>query len=120
MPNPYAYAIPPGKTMNITISPKYLNPGPEVLSLLAKRSAAAMRQYAEDHPGVEVCGDDESLRIITKGWVMDSPSTKNNPNLWIRPTGGNGDCWVRYNPETGMMEGQDYDTGLWVDVEFDA
>ena len=107
--------------MNITISPKYLKPGADVLGLLAKCSAEEMTKYAEDHPGVvEVCGEGESLRIITKSWVMDAPSANCSPKLWIRPTGGNGDCWLQYDPETELMVGQDYDTGLWADVEFDA
>ena len=98
-----------------------MKPSPEVLSLLSHCSAAAMRQYAEDHPGVvEACGEGESLRLIAKAWVMDAPSAEYSPILWIRPTGGNGDYWLRYNPETGLMDAQDYDTGLWVDVEFDA
>jgi hypothetical protein len=101
--------------------PKYLNPGPKVLALLAECSAAAMRQYADIDPAVKVCGDDESLRIIAKGWVMDSPRTVSNPpTLWIRPTGGVGDCWLQYDPDTELMVSQDYDTGLWVDVEFDG
>lgn len=102
-----------------TISSKYLSPGSEVLSLLAGCSPVSMRKYASSHSGVEVCGDDKSLRIIAKGWVMDSPRSTVGPSLWIRPTVG--ECWVLYNQQAGKLEWQDYDDPqVWHQADFDA
>ena len=54
---------------------------------------------------------DIDVRLVAKGFVLDSHTGDGDdtPVLHIRPQGVDHDCWLRYDPESGMLEIQTED-----------
>ena len=54
---------------------------------------------------------DLDVRLVAKGFVLDSHTGDGDdtPVLHIRPQGVDHDCWLRYDPESGMLEVQTED-----------